>query len=181
MPGYPWIPPVDTRAGAYLLGAEFAPVGPVALGFRGIFRKVFACLGLAVISGSRAVIDLAGCVDPNLTRAASRCRRFLRKRRPARVGRSLHTASCGSGRRLPGGWCGGCSRLGCRSWSRCRCGRRDGCRLRCDVGRCRDRRRVPALHTLVAPAGTILVCSIGVSAVLADAGGPGGCARRCLG
>jgi hypothetical protein len=146
-----------------------------ALGLRIGLGHVRPRLGLAIIVGPIAVVDVARGIDPYQTWTASsrlwhcRC-----------LGRRRSLSSGGSFRR----W----------SWSRGRSWRRGGsylsccrrCRLRCSSG-CwftrRGRRRIPLLHALVATARPRLACSRRIRPILTLSGRAGRRRRlsyRCL-
>jgi hypothetical protein len=131
-------------------------------GLRIGLTHIQSSLGLAVISGSIAVIDLAIGVNPNHAWTATRCLRHcgsLRGRR--RLGRL--------GRRRSWSWSG--HLRGCRT-GRCHgtwCNHR-GRRCRRSLRRRRSFGRIPLLHTLMPPASPLFAGGRRISSILALSG-----------
>jgi len=117
-------------------------------------------LGLAVISRSIAVVDLAIGVHPYHAWTATRClrhrRSFLRRR-----------LFGGRGRRRSRTWSRHLRR--CSSW-RCHRTRRRYRDCRRSLRRCRSLRRVPLLHALVSVASPLFAGGSRISSILALSG-----------
>ena len=119
-------------------------------------------LGLAVVSRSIAVVDVAIGINPYHAWTATRClghRGSLRRRRRLR-GRSRH-----------GSWSWSCHLWRCRS-GRCNgtwCNHR-GRSCRGSLRRCRSFGRIPLLHALMSPASPLFTGGSRISSILALSG-----------